>query len=176
RKRARHGFDRVRTRSAKLNAFLQEYVSGAQTVQLFNAEKKAQERFAEINDDYRKANIDTIYYYAVFYPLVDFIGAVGVAMIIFAYGFEYLSGLSTATQAMTVGVLASFIQYSLQLFQPIRDLSDKFNVFQAAVVASHRIFILLDREVLITTPEVPKLSGRANGSIEFENVWFAYKD
>jgi len=176
RKRARHGFDRVRTRSAKLNAFLQEYVSGAQTVQLFNAEKKAQGRFAEINDDYRNANIETIYYYAVFYPLVDFIGAVGVAMIIFAYGFEYLSGLSTASQVMTVGVLASFIQYSLQLFQPIRDLSDKFNVFQAAVVASHRIFILLDREVLITTPDTPKLSGKAQGSIEFENVWFAYKD
>ncbi|MBX3281376.1 MAG: ABC transporter ATP-binding protein [Acidobacteria bacterium] len=176
RKRARHGFDRVRTRSAKLNAFLQEYVSGAQTVQLFNAEKKAQQRFAEINDDYRNANIETIYYYAVFYPLVDFIGAVGVAMIIFAFGFEELSGLSTATQALTVGVLASFIQYSLQLFQPIRDLSDKFNVFQAAVVASHRIFILLDREVLIKTPEHPKLTGKAKGSIAFENVWFAYKD
>ena len=176
RKRARHGFDRVRTRSAKLNAFLQEYVSGAQTVQLFNAEKKARRRFSEINDDYRNANIETIYYYAVFYPLVDFIGAVGVAMIIFAFGFEELSGLSTATQALTVGVLASFIQYSLQLFQPIRDLSDKFNVFQAAVVASHRIFIMLDREVLVTTPEVPKLAGKAKGSIEFEGVWFAYKE
>ena len=109
-------------------------------------------------------------------PVPDFIGAVGVAMIIFAFGFEELSGLSTATQALTVGVLASFIQYSLQLFQPIRDLSDKFNVFQAAVVASHRIFIMLDREVLVTTPEVPKLAGKAKGSIEFEGVWFAYKE
>ncbi|MBX7053521.1 MAG: ABC transporter ATP-binding protein/permease [Pyrinomonadaceae bacterium] len=175
RKHARTGFDRVRTRNARLNAFLQEYISGAQTVQLFNAEAKSLARFREINDDYRKANIETIYYYAIFYPLVDFIGAVGIAVVIFAFGFETLSGLSAAGAALTVGVLASFIQYSLQLFQPIRDLSDKFNVLQAAIVASHRIFILLDREVLIETPEKPARKGKAEGRIEFENVWFAYK-
>lgn len=175
RKHARTGFDKVRTRNAKLNAFLQEYISGAQTVQLFNAEGKAQGRFREINDDYRKANIETIYYYAIFYPLVDFIGAIGIAVVIFAFGFETLSGLSAAGAALTVGVLASFIQYSLQLFQPIRDLSDKFNVLQAAIVASHRIFILLDRDVLIKTPEKPARKGKAEGRIEFENVWFAYK-
>ena len=88
RKHARDGFDRVRTRNAKLNAFLQEYISGAQTVQLFNAEDKAKARFDEINDDYRNANIETIYYYAIFYPLVDFIGAVGIAVVIFAFGYE----------------------------------------------------------------------------------------
>ena len=86
RKHARRGFDRVRTRNAKLNAFLQEYISGAQTVQLFNAEQKAMGRFREINDDYRNANIETIYYYAIFYPLVDFIGAVGIAVVIFFFG------------------------------------------------------------------------------------------
>jgi ATP-binding cassette subfamily B multidrug efflux pump len=176
RKHARRGFDRVRTRNARLNAFLQEYISGAQTVQLFNAENKALARFRHINDDYRNANIETIFYYAIFYPLVDFIGAVGIAVVIFAFGWEYLAGMSTAGAALTVGILASFIQYSLQLFQPIRDLSDKFNVLQAAVVASHRIFILLDREVEITTPAEPKKSGRAIGNIEFQNVWFAYKD
>lgn len=175
RKHARTGFDKVRTRNAKLNAFLQEYISGAQTVQLFNAEVKAQSRFRVINDDYRKANIETIYYYAIFYPLVDFIGAVGIAVVIFAFGFETLSGLSAAGAALTVGILASFIQYSLQLFQPIRDLSDKFNVLQAAIVASHRIFILLDREVLIETPAKPVRKGKIEGRIEFENVWFAYK-
>ena len=175
RKHARTGFDKVRTRNAKLNAFLQEYISGAQTVQLFNAEAKAQSRFRVINDDYRKANIETIYYYAIFYPLVDFIGAVGIAVVIFAFGFETLSGLSAAGAALTVGILASFIQYSLQLFQPIRDLSDKFNVLQAAIVASHRIFILLDREVLIETPAKPVRKGKIEGRIEFENVWFAYK-
>jgi len=176
RKHARTGFDKVRTRNAKLNAFLQEYISGAQTVQLFNAEDKAKDRFRQINDDYRNANIETIYYYAIFYPLVDFIGAVGIAVVIFAFGFESLSGISAAGAALTVGILASFIQYSLQLFQPIRDLSDKFNVLQAAIVASHRIFILLDREVEIVTPALPKKTGRAIGQIEFENVWFAYKN
>ena len=176
RKHARNGFDKVRTRNAKLNAFLQEYISGAQTVQLFNAEEKAKRRFSEINDDYRNANIETIYYYAIFYPLVDFIGAIGIAMVIFAFGYESLSGMSAAGAGLTVGILASFIQYSLQLFQPIRDLSDKFNVLQAAIVASHRIFILLDREIEVTSPAEPKRTGKAVGKIEFQNVWFAYKD
>ena len=176
RKHARNGFDRVRTRNSKLNAFLQEYISGAQTVQLFNAEAKAKGRFREINDDYRNANIETIYYYSIFYPLVDFIGSIGIALVVVAFGFETLGGFSAAGAGLTVGILASFIQYSLQLFQPIRDLSDKFNVLQAAIVASHRIFILLDREVEITTPEKPVKTGKASGEIEFQNVWFAYKD
>jgi ATP-binding cassette subfamily B multidrug efflux pump len=176
RKHARTGFDRVRTRNAKLNAFLQEYISGAQTVQLFNAESKARRRFHEINDDYRNANIETIFYYSVFYPMVDFIGAIGIAIVIFTFGYEYLAGLSAAAGALTVGVLASFIQYSLQLFQPIRDLSDKFNVLQAAIVASHRIFVLLDREITVTSPLAPAKAGKASGKIEFRNVWFAYKD
>jgi len=176
RKHARNGFDRVRTRNARLNAFLQEYISGAQTVQLLNAEEKAQKNFHDINDDYRKANIETIYYYSIFYPLVDFIGAVGIAVVIFFFGYEYLSGISAAGAGLTVGILASFIQYSLQLFQPIRDLSDKFNVLQAAIVASHRIFILLDLDVSIQTPKEPKKTGKALGNIEFRNVWFAYKE
>lgn len=175
RKHAREGFDRVRTRNARLNAYLQEFISGAQTVQLMNAEEKAKRGFSEINDDYRRANIETIYYYAVFYPLVDFIGAVGIAFVIFFFGAEYLTGFSTSAQALTVGILASFIQYSLQLFQPIRDLSDKFNVLQAAIVASHRIFLLLDLDIDIKSPASPKKRGKARGDIEFRNVWFAYK-
>ena len=176
RKHAREGFDRVRTRNAKLNAYLQEFISGAQTVQLMNAERKAKRGFHAINDDYRNANLETIFYYAVFYPLVDFIGAVGIAVVIFAFGYQHLSEMSAAGQAISIGILASFIQYSLQLFQPIRDLSDKFNVLQAAIVASHRIFILLDLDIDITSPAEPKKRGRARGDIEFRNVWFAYKD
>ncbi|MDQ3131125.1 MAG: ABC transporter ATP-binding protein/permease [Acidobacteriota bacterium] len=176
RKQARSGFDKVRTRNAKLNAFLQEYISGAQTVQLFNAEAKAQNRFAEINDDYRNANIETIYYYAIFYPLVDFIGAIGIALVLWFSGYEILTGMSAGGQALTIGVVIAFVQYSQQLFQPIRDLSDKFNVLQAAIVASHRIFILLDLPVTIETPEQPKKTGKAVGKIEFRNVWFAYKE
>ena len=176
RKHARRGFDRVRTRNARLNAFLQEYISGAQTVQLFNAENKAKRQFRHINDDYRNANIETIYYYAIFYPLVDFIGAVGIALVIFFFAYDQLGGLSAAGSALTVGILASFIQYSQQLFQPIRDLSDKFNVLQAAIVASHRIFLLLDLDVAIQSPAEPKRRGKAAGKIEFRNVWFAYKE
>ncbi|MEO5857997.1 MAG: ABC transporter ATP-binding protein [Pyrinomonadaceae bacterium] len=173
RKHARRGFDRVRTRNARLNAFLQEYLSGAQTVQLMNAEDKAQARFHEINDDYRNANIETIYYYSIFYPLVDFIGSFGIALVIFAFGYEHLP--TTGGDVVTIGVLAAFIQYSLQLFQPIRDLSDKFNVLQAAIVASHRIFILLDLDIDIKSPQKPLKSGTVEGRIEFENVSFAYK-
>src|SRR5690606_31787932 len=159
RKRARVGFDRVRTRNARLNAFLQEYLSGAQTVQLMNAESRAKQRFEDINDDYRQANIETIYYYAIFYPMVDLIGAIGIAVVIFFFGFQIVTGMSAAEAGLTVGILASFIQYSLQLFQPIRDLSDKFNVLQAAIVAAHRIFILLDLDVDIKSPENPKRTG-----------------
>jgi ATP-binding cassette, subfamily B, multidrug efflux pump len=176
RKHARTGFDKVRTRNARLNAFLQEYLSGAQTVQLMNAEGKALHSFRAINDDYRNANIETIYYYAVFYPLVDFIGAIGIATVIFFFGFETITGMSASGTALTVGVLAAFIQYSQQLFQPIRDLSDKFNILQAAIVASHRIFLLLDLDIEIKTPEEPKRTGRVRGEIEFQNVWFAYKE
>ncbi len=175
RKRARHGFDAVRTRTAKLNAFLQEHISGAQTVQLFNAEAKTQRNFHDINDDYRNANIETIYYYSIFYPLVDFIGAIGVALVIWFGGYQILTGISANAGLLTIGIVIAFIQYSQQLFQPIRDLSDKFNVLQAAIVASHRIFILLDLPVQIVTPKVPQKIGKAVGKIEFQNVWFAYK-
>ncbi|MEO8072414.1 MAG: ABC transporter ATP-binding protein [Acidobacteriota bacterium] len=176
RKRARIGFDKVRTRTAKLNAFLQEHISGAQTVQLFNAEQKAQDSFHDINDEYRDANIETIYYYSIFYPLVDFIGAIGIAIVIWFGGYMILTDISASGTALTIGIVIAFVQYSQQLFQPIRDLSDKFNVLQAAIVASHRIFLLLDLPVEIKTPEVPKKTGKAVGNIEFQNVWFAYKD
>ncbi|MEP6924213.1 MAG: ABC transporter ATP-binding protein [Pyrinomonadaceae bacterium] len=173
---ARKGFDAVRTRLAKLNAFLQEHISGANTVQLFNAESKTLKRFDEINEEYRLANIETVYYYSIFYPLVDFIGAIGIAVTLWYFGRSTLTAVSASGDALSIGVLVAFVQYSQKLFQPIRDLSDKFNVLQAAIVASHRIFQLLDRPVLIETPANPKRSGRALGRIEFQNVWFAYKN
>ncbi len=176
RKHARTGFDMVRTRLARLNAFLQEHISGAQTVQLFNAEEKVQSRFHDINDDYRNANIQTIYYYSIFYPLIDFIGAVGIAVIIWFGGWQILAQTSAAGTALTIGTLVAFIQYSGQLFQPIRELSDKINVLQAAVIAAYRIFQLLDLPIEIQSPAEPKKSGRVAGRIEFQNVWFSYKD
>ncbi len=175
RKHARRGYDRVRTRLARLNAFLQEHLSGAQTVQIFNAEEKSHRQFHDINDDHRKANVETIFYYAVFFPLVDLIGAIGIALIIWYGGWRVMGNTPTHT-VLSLGALVAFIQYSQQLFQPIRDISDKYNVLQAAVVASHRIFQTLDLPISVTTPVEPKRSGRAAGRIEFENVWFAYKD
>ena len=105
RKDARRGFDMVRTRIARIYAFLQEHISGAQTVQIFNAEEKSLHQFAKINDDHRKANIDTIFYYAVFFPLVDFIGAVGIALIIWYGGYRVMQ------DALSLGALVAFIQY-----------------------------------------------------------------
>lgn len=174
RRGARKGYDLVRTRIARINAFLQEHFAGAQTVQIFNAEAKSLRRFDDINTDYRQANIETIFYYAVFFPLVDFIGAVGVALIIWYGGYRVMQN-TTGHTVLTLGALVAFIQYSGFLFQPIRDISDKYNVLQAAVVASHRIFKTLDLPIAITNPEQPLIAGRARGRIEFENVWFAYK-
>jgi ATP-binding cassette subfamily B multidrug efflux pump len=175
RKGARRGYDMVRTRLARINAFLQEHFAGAQTVQIFNAEQKSLEKFRQINAEYRKANIDTIFYYAVFFPVVDFIGAIGVALIIWYGGYRVMQNTPEQT-VLTLGALVAFIQYSSFLFQPIRDLSDKYNVLQAAIVASHRIFKTLDLPPAIATPATPLKSGRAEGRIEFQNVWFAYKD
>jgi ATP-binding cassette subfamily B protein len=176
RKRARIGFDKVRTRMAKINAFLQEHISGAQTVQLFNAEEKTRNRFHQINDEYRKANIETIFYYSIFFPMVDFIGTIGIAVIIWFGGYQILTKSSASGSALTIGTVIAFIQYSQQLFQPIRNLSDKFNVLQAAIVASHRVFVLLDETIEIESPEKPKMRERSEGRIEFQNVWFAYNE
>ncbi len=175
RKHARRGYDMVRTRLARINSFLQEHVSGAQTVQIFNRETKSERKFHELNDEYRRANIDTIFYYAVFFPLVDLIGAIGIALIVWYGGYHAMGTTPGAPQLLTLGALVAFIQYSQALFQPIRDISDKYNVLQAAMVASHRLFKTLDLPIAIKTPERPARAGRARGRIEFENVWFAYK-
>ena len=175
RKGARRGYDLVRTRIARINAFLQEHFAGAQTVQIFNAEAKSLSTFETINDKYRRANIDTIFYYAVFFPLVDLIGAIGIALIIWFGGYRVMQNTPENT-VLTLGALVAFIQYSQRLFQPIRDISDKYNVLQAAVVASHRIFKTLDEPIAVLTPEKPLKAERARGRIEFQNVWFAYND
>ncbi|MCP9496035.1 MAG: ABC transporter ATP-binding protein/permease [Pyrinomonadaceae bacterium MAG19_C2-C3] len=174
RQHARRGYDQVRTRLARINAFLQEHLSGSREVQIFNRERREMMEFDRINDDYTKANVDTIFYYAIFFPLVDLIGAVGVALIIWYGGYRVMSN-TPVQEVLSLGALVAFIQYSQQLFQPIRDISDKYNVLQAALVASHRIFRLFDLPIQITTPAAPKKRGRAEGQIEFENVWFAYK-
>jgi ATP-binding cassette subfamily B protein len=175
RSHARVGYDLVRTKLARINSFLQEHLSGAQTVQIFNREEKSRGQFHNINDDHRRAHIDTIFYYSVFFPLVDMVGAVGVAVIVWYGGYRVMQNTPGNT-VLTIGALVAFIQYTQQLFQPIRDISDKYNVFQAALVASHRIFRTLDHPVAVTSPATPAKAGRALGRIEFRNVWFAYRD
>ncbi len=173
RRGAREGFRQVRTRIARLNAFTQEHISGAQTVQLFNREEKALRQFSEINAAHRQANILTIFYYAVFYPLVSLISAIGIASIVWYGGGQVIQN------TITIGTLVAFLQYTQRLWQPIQDLSDRFNIFQAAIVASERIFRLLDTPDKIESPassQIPLTGERALGRIEFRNVWFAYQD
>jgi ATP-binding cassette subfamily B protein len=175
RKHAQRSYDRVRTELARINSFLQEHLSGAQIIQLYNREAKALAQFQTVNDAYRRAHLKTIFYYAVFFPLVDLIGAAGIALVIWYGGWRVMQN-TPAHAVLSLGALVAFIQYSQQLFQPIRDISDKYNVLQAAVVASHRIFQTLDLPVAVKTPEQPHKKGRAQGQVEFQNVWFAYQD
>jgi ATP-binding cassette subfamily B protein len=167
---ARSSFRQVRVRIARINAFLQEHITGMPVVQLFNREEKEMRQFERINDAHRKANIDTIFYYAVFYPAVEIIGAIGVALIIWYGGGKVIQG------AATIGTLVAFVQLARSFYEPISDISEKYNILQSAMASSERIFKLLDEPVTIASPEKPVSIGRARGRIEFRNVWFAYKD
>lgn len=167
----RKGFRAVRTKMAQLNAFTQEHLSAMPVVQLFNREEKARAELARVNAEYLKANLDTVFYYGIFYPLVNLIAAGGSAVIIW-YG-----GGQVVQQAITLGTLVAFLQYTERLWQPIQGLSEKYNILQAAIVASERIFKLLDLEPQLEVRK-PKtlLPPGVRGGIEFRNVWFAYHD
>ena len=167
---ARSSFRSVRVRIARINAFLQEHITGMPVVQLFNREEKEMRKFDEINEAHRKANIDTIYYYAIFYPVVEIISSVGIALIIWYGGGQVIRGVAT------IGTLVAFIQLARSFYEPISDISEKYNILQSAMASSERIFKLLDEPVTIQTPEKPVRVGRARGRIEFRNVWFAYKE
>jgi ATP-binding cassette subfamily B protein len=167
---ARTSFREVRVRIARINAFLQEHITGMPVVQLFNREEKERIQFENINHAHRKANIDTIFYYSIFYPAVEIIGALGTALIIWYGGGQVLRN------AITIGTLVAFIQLARSFYEPISDISEKYNILQSAMASSERIFKLLDEPVTISSPAQPVLSGRIRGQIEFRNVWFAYKN
>lgn len=167
---ARSSFREVRVRIARINSFLQEHITGMSVVQLFNREEKEMRQFDQINHAHRKANIDTIFYYAVFYPAVEIIGAFGIALIIWYGGGEVIKG------AATIGTLVAFIQLARSFYEPISDISEKYNILQSAMASSERIFRLLDEPVTIQSPEKPAKISLACGRIEFRNVWFAYKE
>ena len=169
RKNVRETYRVVRGWIARINAFLQENITGMATVQLFRREALNFHRFDEIDRKHRDANVDSIFYYAVFYPAIEAIGALSLALIIWYGGLRVMSG------ALTLGALVAFAQYSGRFFRPISDMSEKFNVMQSAMASSERIFKLLDEPVVIHSPEKPARLGRtAPGHIVFEHVWFAY--
>jgi ATP-binding cassette, subfamily B, multidrug efflux pump len=172
RRNVRASYREVRGWIARINAFLQEHLTGMSTVQLFRREAASFSRFDDIDRKYRDANIDSVFYYAVFYPAIEAIAALASALIIW-YG-----GARVLDDTLTIGALAAFLQYSQRFFRPISDMSEKFNVLQAAMASSERIFGLLDEPVRVQPPAQPvalNASAKA-GHIRFERVWFAYHD
>ena len=169
RNKVRESYRRIRTAIARINAHLQEHVSGMIVLQLFNREKKSFKRFSEVNALHMDAFKDAIMAHAVYYPVVEFLSAVAIACVIWFGGNSVLRGITT------LGVLIAFIQYSQRFFRPIQDLSEKYNILQSAMAAAERVFKLLDTPVEITSPAVTK-SPKGPGRIEFDQVWFAYRD
>ena len=149
RRNVREYYRTVRTWIARINAYLQEHITGMATVQLFRREARAFARFDEINQRHRDANVESIFYYAVFYPAIEIVGALASALIIWFGGRWVLSG------TLTLGSLIAFILYSQRFFRPISDMSEKFNILQAAMASSERIFKLLDEPVRIESPPAP---------------------
>jgi ATP-binding cassette subfamily B protein len=168
RDRVRDANRRIRTAIARINAFLQEHISGMSVVQLFNRERKTKEEFAELNRIHMEAYKDAITAFAVFFPAVELFSTAAVA-IVFWYG-----GLRSIAGVVDVGVLITFMQYAQRFFRPIQDLSEKFNILQSAMAACERIFKLLDEPLPAPPKETPLSITSPRGEIEFRNVWFAY--
>ncbi len=160
---------RIRTAIARINAFLQEHVSGMSVVQLFNRERKARAQFAELNRQHMAAYKDAILAFALFFPSVEFLGVAAIVTVFWVGGLQTLAG------AVQIGVLIAFMQYAQRFFQPIQDLSDKFNILQAAMASSERIFKLLDEPLGADATTGDRKLDRPRGEIEFRNVWFAYR-
>jgi ATP-binding cassette, subfamily B, multidrug efflux pump len=181
RRSVRESYRTVRRLIARINAYLQEHITGMSTVQLFRREARAYRQFVGINDEHRRVNIESIFYYAVFYPAIEVIGALAAALTIWFGGRWVLQG------SLTLGSLVAFLLYSQRFFRPISDMSEKFNILQAAMASSERIFNLLDEPITIESPRPPcalsrrspKGEGGAGGTdraghIVFDHVWFAY--
>jgi ATP-binding cassette subfamily B protein len=169
RKFVRDANRRIRTAIARINAFLQEYISGMSVVQLFNRERKAVEEFEKRNRDNMLAWRDAILAYALFYPAVEFLSFATIALIFWSGGIRILSG------GLTLGVLTAFTMFAQRFFRPIQDLSEKFNILQSAMAASERIFKLLDEPVSVDSDPNAIPLDHPRGEIEFRNVWFSYR-
>ena len=169
RAKLRTAYRDIRVRLARINAYLHERITGITVVKLFNREKHDARRHAAINQDYLEAHLRSITYYALFFPVIELFTAIALALIIWRGGATMLEG------AVTVGVLAAFLQYARRFFRPIQDLSEKYNLLQSAMASSERIFKLIDDEIEIEDPPHPvSLEKPVRGEIEFQGVWFAY--
>ena len=166
---SRATFREVRRWVARINAFLQENITGMPVVQLFRREERNREAFAAINRQHTDANLAQIFYYAVFYPAIELLAALATALIILYGGWRVIAG------TLTLGALVAFIQYSERFWRPISDLSEKFNILQAAMASSERIFTLLDTEPKVVAPDKPVHLETVRGRVGFENVTFGYQ-
>src|SRR5262245_40597462 len=168
RDKVRDSYRRIRVAIARINAYLQEHVSGMVVLQLFNREKRAYQKFSDVNEVHMEAFKDAIMAHAVYYPIVELLSATAIACVIWYGGGNVIQGITT------LGILAAFIQYAQRFFRPIQDFSEKYNILQSAMASAERIFKLLDTPVEITSPAVTK-SPIGPGRIEFDQVWFAYR-
>src|SRR5271163_582178 len=167
RDKVRDSYRRIRTAIARINSYLQEAVSGMLVLQLFNREKRAFNKFSDINASHMEAFKDAIMAYSVYYPVVEILSSLAVASIIWWGGNDVIRSVAT------LGVLVAFMQYAQRFFRPIQDLSEKYNILQSAMAAGERVFKLLDTKIEVTSPAVTKRP-QGPGRIEFEHVWFAY--
>jgi ATP-binding cassette subfamily B protein len=169
RRRVREAFRDIRLRLARLNAYLQERLTGMRVVQLFGREEASAAWFAELNRDHLAAHLRSITVYAVFFPMVEVLTSIAMALLLWYGGLRVLDG------TLTVGVLAAFIQYTRRFFQPLQDLSEKVNLLQSAMASSERVFALLDEPVTVEEPAAPRhLARPVRGEVRFEGVWFRY--
>lgn len=171
RRHVRETYRTVRIWIARINAYLQEHITGMATVQVFQREKRSFDAFDGINRTHRDANVASIFFYAVFYPAIEIVGALAASLIIWFGGGWVLD------ESLTLGVLVAFLLYAQRFFRPISDMSEKFNILQSAMASSERIFTLLDTPVKTQSPTKPTpRPSPAKGRIEFDGVWFAYGD
>ena len=183
RRSIRSSYRRQRAATAKINSYTQEYVSGMSVVQLFNRERRAFQDFSAVNSENKQAWTDAIFAYSLYYPIVEFLSSFAIALVLWQGGlaiFRHI-GVPTPTgifRGVTLGVLVAFIQYAQRFFRPIMELSDKFNILQAAMAAAERIFKLLDEHPFIVSPAhpiTPSPQALDHGRIQFQNVWFTYE-
>src|ERR1700678_4580581 len=192
RDRVRDSYRRIRVAIARINSYLQEHISGMVVLQLFNRERKAYDKFSEINRTHVEAYKDAIMAYSIYYPVVEVLSAIAIACVIWFGGSDVMRNLRVSSVAVSfnwktliafrlvptvasLGVLVAFIQYALRFFRPIMDFSEKYNILQSAMAASERVFKLLDTPIQVVSPAVTKKPEGA-GRIDFDHVWFAYRD